>query len=220
MLKKYKNILTISFVINICFSAAFIFNATIANTITDNKIFDMGPQLISQNDPGQNNDNNMTLDVDKNVAEIFNNQKPSKPIEEITVFDIIRDEQISPDLKERITKLINQSQYQLDKYRTNINNHYKQVENKLVAYRRELNEIYNFKDDMEANLNLAKWMIISLSIGIVCLATIVIVMWRSVVNVNRNDVEVLFSTERIKKDIRLLMKRLEILEIAYKKDGK
>ena len=45
-------------------------------------------------------------------------------------------------------------------------------------------------------------------------------MWKSVVNVNRNDVEVLFSTEKVKKDLRLLSKRIEILETAYKKDGK
>ena len=63
-------------------------------------------------------------------------------------------------------------------------------------------------------------MVISLSVGIVCLATIITVMWKGVVNVNRNDVEVLYSIERIKKELRFLDKRLEMLETAYKNERK
>ena len=61
-------------------------------------------------------------------------------------------------------------------------------------------------------------MVISLSVGIVCLATIITMMWKGVVNVNRNDVEVLYSIERIKKDLRSLEKRVEMLETAYKNE--
>ena len=63
-------------------------------------------------------------------------------------------------------------------------------------------------------------MVISLSIGIICLATIITMMWKGVVNVNRNDVEVLFSIERIKKELRSLEKRVEMLETAYKNNEK
>ncbi len=143
-----------------------------------------------------------------------------KPLEEITVLDIIQNEQTSPELRERIVQLLNQSQYEIDKYRTTISAHYKQVENKLFEFRKELNKLYDFRDNMEINLNLAKWMIISLSVGIVCLTTIVIVMWKSVVNVNRNDVEVIYSNEQLKKKLRAQEKRIELLEIAYKRDGK
>ena len=45
-------------------------------------------------------------------------------------------------------------------------------------------------------------------------------MWKGVVNVNRNDVEVLFSIERIKKELRSLEKRVEMLETAYKNNEK
>ncbi len=220
MLKKYKSVLMIFFGVNFYLAIAFIFNAAAANTIALDGASDVGSQLVSQNNMVQSQDSIITTDIDKTVAEIIDNHKLSKPIEEITISDIVRDENVNPEVKERIMQLINQSQYQMDRYRSAINNHYKQVENKLIAYRKELNEIYNFKDEMEANLNLSKWMIISLSIGIICLTTIVVIMWRSVVNVNRNDVEVLFSTEKVKKDIRLLSKRLEILETACKKDGK
>lgn len=151
---------------------------------------------------------------------ILDSNTEVKPLEEITVLDIIQNEQTSPELRERIVQLLNQSQYEIDKYRTTISAHYKQVENKLFEFRKELNKLYDFRDNMEINLNLAKWMIISLSVGIVCLTTIVIVMWKSVVNVNRNDVEVIYSNEQLKKKLRAQEKRIELLEIAYKRDGK
>ena len=214
MLRKYKSILTAFLMVNFYFMLTFVVNA---NVVDDSNL---DSEIFLQNNQPQNQDDYSAVNVDEVIARMFNDQRLSKPIEEITLSDIIRDENISPEVKERISKLINQSQYQLDRYRTAISNHYKQVENKLITHRKELDDMYNFKDNMEANLNLAKWMIISLSIGIICLTTIVVVMWKSVVNVNRNDVEVLFSTEKVKKDLRLLSKRIEILETAYKKDGK
>ena len=214
MFKKCKISLSIFFIISFILALSLYANDSI---FLEEKL-DFDSSIISQNTQLQNQNDPMILDADKNIAKIIDNQKPSKPIEETTLSDVIRNEKVSPEVKERITRLINQSQHQLDEYRSAMNNYYKQVEGKLIDYKKELNNIHNFKDDMEVNLNLAKWMIISLSVGIICLTTIVVIMWKSVVNVNRNDVETLFSTEKLKKEIRQLDKRIEILEIAYKRD--
>jgi hypothetical protein len=141
-------------------------------------------------------------------------------LEEVTMFDILNGEKISPELRNKILELIDQYQYDLDSYRSIISNHYRQAELKIVGVQKDINGINNFKDEMEQNLDLAKWMIISLSVGIVCLTTIVIVMWRSVINVNRSDVEVIFSLENIKRELKVYDKRLDNLEGAHKNDGK
>ncbi len=132
----------------------------------------------------------------------------SKAIKEI----FKNDERISSELKNNILELIDQYQYDLDNYRSVIAGRYKQAELKIVELQRDINNMNNFEDEMEQNLHLAKWMIISLSIGIVCLTSIVITMWRSIINVNKNDVEVIFSLEKIKKDLKSLSERMKVLE--------
>ena len=141
-----------------------------------------------------------------------------KNIKLITVLDIIGDEDVSSEMRKRVTTTLNKAQYEFDKYESYINNHTKTTDNKFINVERELNNLKTFTEELEANFSLAKWMVISLSVGIVCLATIITMMWKGVVNVNRNDVEVLYSIERIKKDLRSLEKRVEMLEIAYKNE--
>jgi len=144
--------------------------------------------------------------------------KFKKPIEEITTKDIVKEEPVSQDVQKRITDLINQSQNELDKYRTTIDQNYKKVETKVIDVKKDVNNIYNFRDEIEADLNITKWMIISLSSGIICLTTIIIIMWRSVVNVDRKDVDVMFSIEKIKMELKNTQERLKILEDLQKKD--
>ncbi len=175
---------------------------------------------IAQNIDANTNPDNYVQHNNSDIMLILENTSSMKPIEEITVLDILQDEKTSPELKERIKTLLNQSQYEIDRYRTTINNHYKQVNTKLLELKKEINKLHDFKDNMEVNLSLAKWMIISLSVGIICLTTIVLVMWKSVVNVNRNDVETIYSNEQLRKKLRAQEKRIELLEIAYKRDGK
>ena len=155
-----------------------------------------------------------------NNERIAKENEEMKPLEEITTLDIVQDDYVPPEVRERITQLVNQSQNEIDSYRTAIASYYKQLEIKLLEVNKDIDKIHNFKDDMEASLNLAKWMIISLSIGIICLTSIVVIMWRSVVNVNRNDVEIIFSVEKFRKILRDIEGRLELLEALYKNDGK
>ena len=144
----------------------------------------------------------------------------NKNIQFITVLDIIQDEEITPELKGRITDALNKTQYEFDKYNSYIDKHSRATDNKFIEIDKNINTLKSFTEELEANFSLAKWMVISLSIGIICLATIITMMWKGVVNVNRNDVEVLFSIERIKKELRSLEKRVEMLETAYKNDEK
>lgn len=144
----------------------------------------------------------------------------NKNIQFITVLDIIQDEEITPELKGRITDALNKTQYEFDKYNSYIDKHTRTTDNKFIEIDKNINALKSFTEELEANFSLAKWMVISLSIGIICLATIITMMWKGVVNVNRNDVEVLFSIERIKKELRSLEKRVEMLETAYKNDEK
>lgn len=141
-----------------------------------------------------------------------------KDIKVINVLDVIGDEEVSPELRKRVTTTLNKAQYEFDKYESYINNHTKNTDNKFINVEKEINDLKTFTEELEANFSLAKWMVISLSVGIVCLATIITMMWKGVVNVNRNDVEVLYSIERIKKDLRSLEKRVEMLETAYKNE--
>ncbi len=144
----------------------------------------------------------------------------NKNIKSITALDVIGDEKVSPELRKRVTDTLNKAQYEFDKYNSYIDNHTKNADNQFIKIEREINDLKSFTEELEANFSLAKWMVISLSVGIVCLATIITVMWKGVVNVNRNDVEVLYSIERIKKELRFLDKRLEMLETAYKNERK
>lgn len=157
----------------------------------------------------------------KNIQEDFDigtKNGVDKNIKVINVLDVIGDENVSPELRKRVTTTLNKAQYEFDKYESYINNHTKSTDNKFIDVEKELNNLKTFTEELEANFDLAKWMVISLSVGIVCLATIITMMWKGVVNVNRNDVEVLYSIERIKKDLRSLEKRVEMLEIAYKNE--
>lgn len=166
---------------------------------------------------------NKDLQVKNKVSisfEMKGETKSDKPLDEITIIDITKGENVSPDLQKRITDLINQSQFELDKYRSVIDNNYKQVENKVLEVRRDVNDIYDFKDEIEANLNLAKWMIFSLSSGILCLTAIILVMWRGVVSVDRKDVELIFSIEKTRRDLKNVSGRLDLMEKLYGKDGK
>ena len=157
----------------------------------------------------------------KNIQEDFDigtKNGVDKNIKVINVLDVIGDENVSPELRKRVTTTLNKAQYEFDKYESYINNHTKSTDNKFIDVEKELNNLKTFTEELEANFDLAKWMVISLSVGIVCLATIITMMWKGVVNVNRNDVEVLYSIERIKKDLRSLEKRVEMLEIDYKNE--
>lgn len=157
----------------------------------------------------------------KNIQEDFDigtKNGVDKNIKVINVLDVIGDENVSPELRKRVTTTLNKAQYEFDKYESYINNHTKSTDNKFIDVEKELNNLKTFTEELEANFDLAKWMVISLSVGIVCLATIITMMWKGVVNVNRNDVEVLYSIERVKRDLRSLEKRVEMLEIAYKNE--
>lgn len=180
--------------------------------------------MLESNASSQINDDrseqNDTAKNDEISALMSKYTASTKPLEALTVQDILQDEEVSPDLKQRMTNALEEAQYGLDKYRTIISNHSKQVDVKLLEFRNELNTLNSVKDKMEINLSLAKWMVISLAVGIVCLTTIVIIMWRSVVNVNRNDVELIYSIEKFKKDIKSLVQRVEMIEKVIKEDDK
>ena len=104
----------------------------------------------------ENNNNKENKDNEEHVMLILENNTKVKPIEEITVLDIIKNEQTSPELKERIVQLLNQSQYEIDKYRTTMSSHYKQVELKMQEFKEDLNRLQTSKDELEVNLGLAK----------------------------------------------------------------
>ena len=168
----------------------------------------------------ENNNNKENKDNEEHVMLILENNTKVKPIEEITVLDIIKNEQTSPELKERIVQLLNQSQYEIDKYRTTMSSHYKQVELKMQEFKEDLNRLQTSKDELEVNLGLAKWMIISLSVGIVCLISVVLVIWKNFLNTSKNDVEIIYSQDQFRKKIKTLEKRVELLEEIFKKNGK
>ena len=170
----------------------------------------------------ENNENDKKNDVEdeSHIMLILEDTPSVKPVEEVTVVDIIQNEQTSPELKQRIIDLLNHSQYEIDKYRTLMSDNYKKVESKIYDITKELERVVNLNDTMDVNLKLAKLTVLSLSIGLVCLTVVIILMWRSIVNVNRNDIEVIYSNEKLKKKIGILEKRIELLEVAYKKDDK
>ena len=147
----------------------------------------------------KNSDSNI-----KNIQEDFDigtKNGVDKNIKVINVLDVIGDENVSPELRKRVTTTLNKAQYEFDKYESYINNHTKSTDNKFIDVEKELNNLKTFTEELEANFDLAKWMVISLSVGIVCLATIITMMWKGVVNVKRS-----------------LEKRVEMLEIAYKNE--
>ena len=180
--------------------------------------------MLESNTSSQINDDrseqNDTAKNDEISALMSKYTASTKPLEALTVQDILQNEEVSPDLKQRMTDALEEAQYGLDKYRTIISNHSKQVDVKLLEFRNELNALNSVKDKMDINLSLTKWMVISLAVGIVCLTTIVIIMWRSVVNVNRNNVELIYSIEKFKKDIKSLVQRVEMIEKVIKEDDK
>lgn len=216
-MKKF-NILLLSLVVYSSLSIATEQQKQTVNTANKNIVIatNVEDAEIKVDMASKNSDSNI-----KNIQEDFDigtKNGVDKNIKVINVLDVIGDENVSPELRKRVTTTLNKAQYEFDKYESYINNHTKSTDNKFIDVEKELNNLKTFTEELEANFDLAKWMVISLSVGIVCLATIITMMWKGVVNVNRNDVEVLYSIERIKKDLRSLEKRVEMLEIAYKNE--
>lgn len=210
-----KSIVFLLFVAMMLLSPMFVFADSTANDVEN-------AEAVGVEVKNTEVDNAATKKIsDDEISALMNKYIASaKPLEALTVQDILQDEEVSPDLKQRMTNALEEAQYGLDKYRTIISNHSKQVDVKLLEFRNELNTLNSVKDKMEINLSLAKWMVISLAVGIICLTTIVIIMWRSVVNVNRNDVELIYSIEKFKKDIKSLLQRVEMIEKVIKEDDK
>lgn len=216
-MKKF-NILLLSLVVYSSLSIAMEQQKQTVNTVNKNIVIatNVEDAEIKVDMASKSSDSNI-----KNIQEDFDigtKNGVDKNIKVINVLDVIGDENVSPELRKRVTTTLNKAQYEFDKYESYINNHTKSTDNKFIDVEKELNNLKTFTEELEANFDLAKWMVISLSVGIVCLATIITMMWKGVVNVNRNDVEVLYSIERIKKDLRSLEKRVEMLEIAYKNE--
>ncbi len=216
-MKKF-NILLLSLVVYSSLSIATEQQKQTVNTVNKNIVIatNVEDAEIKVDMASKSSDSNI-----KNIQEDFDISTKNgvdKNIKVINVLDVIGDENVSPELRKRVTTTLNKAQYEFDKYESYINNHTKSTDNKFIDVEKELNNLKTFTEELEANFDLAKWMVISLSVGIVCLATIITMMWKGVVNVNRNDVEVLYSIERIKKDLRSLEKRVEMLEIAYKNE--
>ncbi len=212
------NILLLSLVVYSSLSIAMEQQKQTVNTVNKNIVIatNVEDAEIKVDMASKSSDSNI-----KNIQEDFDigtKNGVDKNIKVINVLDVIGDENVSPELRKRVTTTLNKAQYEFDKYESYINNHTKSTDNKFIDVEKELNNLKTFTEELEANFDLAKWMVISLSVGIVCLATIITMMWKGVVNVNRNDVEVLYSIERIKKDLRSLEKRVEMLEIAYKNE--
>ena len=164
------------------------------------------------------NDENLEK-LNQSIIELLQNNN-QKVIEETTIYDVIQGEQISPELRQRILELLDKYQLSLDSYRTIIENENRKSKSQIFDLKKDLNKIYEFHDELEYNFDMAKWMIISLSVGIICLTTIIVIMWKSVVNVNRNDVEVIFTLEKFKKDLNFIKARLEMIENKSKDYGK
>ena len=56
----------------------------------------------------------------------------NKNIQFITVLDIIQDEEITPELKGRITDALNKTQYEFDQYNSYIDKHSRATDNKFI----------------------------------------------------------------------------------------
>lgn len=204
---------------NILLIIMFYFLIFINLSFASNQKIKVDNNIIKQ----ENIENNST---NKNIENINTPQNDiaiertgtNKNIKSITALDVIGDEKVSPELRKRVTDTLNKAQYEFDKYNSYIDNHTRSTDNKFINVEKEINALKTFTEELEANFSLAKWMVISLSIGIICLSAIITIMWKGVVNVNRNDVEVIYSIERVKRQLRSLEKRVEMLETVYKNE--
>ncbi len=206
---KKKILLIIMFYFLIFINLSFASNQKIK---VDNNIIKQ--ENIENNSTNKNIENINTPQNDIAIERTGTN----KNIKSITALDVIGDEKVSPELRKRVTDTLNKAQYEFDKYNSYIDNHTRSTDNKFINVEKEINALKTFTEELEANFSLAKWMVISLSIGIICLSAIITIMWKGVVNVNRNDVEVIYSIERVKRQLRSLEKRVEMLETVYKNE--
>jgi len=148
--------------------------------------------------------------VEEVLQRLESDQKISK-IESLKLADIIGDEEVSEELKYRIKEVLDTAQSELDSYRTAMKNNYKTMTRRILEVRRELNRVQNFKDEAEYDLEVSRWMILTLSMGVVCLTFLIVVMWRSVTNIGKNELEVLFAYEDLKKNLGKINEQIEIL---------
>ena len=91
----------------------------------------------------------------KNIQEDFDigtKNGVDKNIKVINVLDVIGDENVSPELRKRVTTTLNKAQYEFDKYESYINNHTKSTDNKFIDVEKELNNLKTFmKNDIDKN---------------------------------------------------------------------
>jgi len=149
-------------------------------------------------------------EVEKVLERLIENGKINK-IEDLRLSDIIGNEEVSEELKFKIKEIISIAQNELDSYRTAMKNNYKTMTRRLLEVKRELNRVQDFKDEAEYDLEVSRWMILTLSMGVICLTFLIVIMWRSVSNIGKNEIEVLFAYEDLKKNLGNLAEQIDLL---------
>jgi hypothetical protein len=176
---------------------------------------------ITKNAPIEETENILHLDTEfkkeitdeelEKVLERIENGKTASKIEEMRLSDIIGTEEISEELKYKIKQMLNTAQQELDNYRSTMKSNYRTMTRKLLDVKKELNRVQNFKDEAEYDLEVSRWMILTLSMGVICLTFLIVIMWRSVTNIGKNEIEVLFAYEDLKKNIGKINEQIDLL---------
>jgi hypothetical protein len=174
-------------------------------------------QPMSENSQNLNTSNPVTTD------QTGSDQGFRFTVKEVTFEDI--DPIMLPDnpelqeiLNDRISKIINVVNYRIgaviekvndiqtsldDQERTISGQH--QLMKDSIAKVEQTNEVY------DKNLNLARWVIVIVSLGSILLMLIIYLIWRGVVDVNKNEMEVVFANEDMKRKFAELLDQVEIL---------
>lgn len=152
---------------------------------------------------------------DEKLAEVFerleNNGVVSK-IEDLKLENIIKNEEISDELRHKIQKIIDIAQSELDSYRTTIKNNEKITNRRILSLRQELSRVQNFRDQAEQDLQISRWMVLTLSMGVICLTFLIVIIWRNMTNIGKNEIEVLFAYKDLKKDLNKINEQIEVLD--------
>jgi hypothetical protein len=178
-----------------------------ADIVDENEMNKQQEQKAAQS---QNNENDLNNFQFHEIKEI--NFRDIEPIV------LSNNPELQDILNDRFQKIIDASNYtdrtiidELNKFREFFEKQTQIITSQYQSMKDQMVNVEQTHELYDKNLTLARWVIVIVSLGSVLLMLIIYLIWRGVVSVNKNEVEVVFAHQDIKRKFMELLDQVEAL---------
>lgn len=152
--------------------------------------------------------------INKDVEDVLKRLEEEKQrvnkIEEIKVEDVVKDETVSDELKERISGTLDTAQTELDYYRTMLKSNNELMSKRLLDIKKDMIMLYDFKDEAYQTLLFSRWMLLVLSLAVLFLSIIILIIRRGVATISQTETESEVTCENLRKEMETLREKLDL----------